>query len=295
MRNKILIILCFFLVLSCSKSTIIENKSNAYENNTKKDYELFNLANQLMVKNDLLNAVEEFDKIQILYPNSQYASKARLVKSYIYFLQGEYEKTRADAQNFIKYYPGNKDIIYAYYLDAMTNYVLIKKPNYDQKNAIEAKRKFIFINNAFPKNKYEQDIKLKLNIISNSLANQLIIIGNFYEEQKNYSAALNYYLEIFDNYEKTLIIEETLYLIVKNYIKLEEEELAIKYASILGYNYSKSKWYEKSYNLLKKISPETVNNKKWYENFNPIKLLLKEKIDKEKKWFEPKKPKFKLF
>ena len=102
-------------------------------------------------------------------------------------------------------------------------------------------------------------------------------------------------MEIFDNYEKTLIIEEKIYLIMKSYIKLEEEELAIKYASILGYNYSKSKWYKKSYNLLKNISPETVNNKKWYEKFNPIKLLLKEKIDKENKWFEPKKPKFKLF
>tara|TARA_B110000259_G_scaffold146077_1_gene164626 strand:- start:156 stop:1007 length:852 start_codon:yes stop_codon:yes gene_type:complete len=283
------------LVLSCNKSTIIENTSNTYENNTKKDYELFNLANQLMIKNDLLNAMEEFDKIQILYPNSQYASKARLVNAYIFFLQGEYEKTRASAKNFIKYYPGNADIIYAYYLDAMTNYVLIKKPNYDQKNAIEAKSKFIFINNAFPRNKYEQDINLKLNIINNSLANQLMIIGNFYEERKNYSAALNYYLEIFNDYEKTLIIEETLYLIIKNYIKIEEEELAIKYASILGYNYSQSKWYKKSYNLLKNISPETINNKKWYEKFNPIKLLLKEKIDKEDEWFEPKKPKFKLF
>ncbi|MDC3321945.1 outer membrane protein assembly factor BamD [Alphaproteobacteria bacterium] len=295
MKNKILIILCFFFVLSCSKTTKIEQNLNTYENNTKKDYELFSLGNQLIEKNDLLNAIEEMNKIQILYPNSPYSAKARLVNSYIYFLKGEYEKTRAGAQNFIKYYPGNKDIIYAYYLDAMTNYVLIKKPNYDQKNAIEAQNKFIFINNAFPKNKYEQDIVLKLNIIDNSLANQLILIGNFYEEQKNYSAALNYYLEIFDNYEKTLIIEETLYLIIKSYIKLEEEELAIKYASILGYNYSKSKWYKKSYNLLKNISPETVNNKKWYEKFNPIKLLLKEKIDKENKWFEPKKPKFKLF
>ena len=49
-----------------------------------------------------------------------------LVKAYINFLNKDYEKTRAIAEMYKKYYPGSKDIVYANYLDAMTYYVLIK-------------------------------------------------------------------------------------------------------------------------------------------------------------------------
>ena len=101
--------------------------------------------------------------------------------------------------------------------------------------------------------------------------------------------------QIFKNFQETLVIEEALYLIIKNYIVLEEEELAINYASILGYNYPESKWYKKSYNLIKGININIEKNLKWYEKMNPVKLIKKKNIKKEKKWFEPMKPKFKIF
>ena len=298
MPNKILIAIICFLLISCNKTnevTKITEPPNKYENNIKEDYELFENANQELRENNYEEAISELDKIQIYFPNSKYSAKARLLISYINFINGEYEKTKASTENFVKYYPGNEDIVYAYYLNAMTDYVLIKKPNFDQKNTKEAKKKLIFISNAFPDNKYQQDIILKLNIINNSLAEQLLSIGKYYENSNDYAIALNYYLEIFKDFQKTLIIEETIYLIVKNYLIIEEKDLATKYASILGFNYPESKWYIKSYNLIKNINDEIEKNYKWYEKLNPIKLIKNEKITKEKKWFEPMEPKFKIF
>lgn len=284
-----------FLLLCCSKSNKIIEQSNIYDDNIKKDYELFDYANQQLQIDNFEEAILELEKLQIYFPNSKYTAKARLLVSYINFIEGEYEKTKASTEDFIKYYPGNIDIIYAYYLNAITDYVLIKKPKFDQKNTIEAKKKLIFINNAFPENKYKQDIILKLNIIDNSLAEQLFYIGKYYENDDDYSIALNYYLDIYENLQKTLVIEEVLYSITKNYLILEETELATKYASILGYNYPESKWYKKSYNLIKKINLNIKDDTKWYEKLNPIKLIKSEEIEKEQKWFEPMKPKFKIF
>ena len=295
MANKILILILCFIAISCNRATEVIEQPNKYENNIKEDYELFENANQELQASNYEEAISELDKIQIYFPNSKYSAKAGLIISYINFINGEYEKTKASTENFIKYYPGNVDIVYAYYLNAMTNYVLIKKPEFDQGNTKETKNKLIFINNAFPDNKYEQDIILKLNIVNNSLAEQLLGIGKYYEDDNDYAIALNYYLEIFKDFEQTLVIEETLYLIIKNYLIIEEKELATKYASILGFNYSEGKWYKKSYNLIKNINGEIEKNYKWYEKLNPIKLMKKEKIRKEKKWFEPMKPKFKIF
>ena len=295
MSNKILIIVICLLAVSCNRPTKVIEESIKYENNIREDYELFENANQELRLKNYEEAISELDKIQIFFPNSKYSAKARLMISYINFINGEYEKTKASTESFIKYYPGNENVVYAYYLNAMTDYVLIKKPEFDQENTEETKKKLIFINNAFPDNKYKQDIILKLNIVNNSLAEQLLGIGKFYENNEDYAIALNYYLEIFKDYQETLVIEEVLYRIIKIYLILDEKELATRYASILGYNYSESKWYKKSYNLIKNIKDEIEENYKWYERLNPIKLIKREKVTKKKKWFEPMEPKFKIF
>ena len=281
--------------MSCNKTPEIEITSDDYNENISTDIELFEIGNKELENNNLDLALEKFDKIEVLYPNSSYATKSRLLNGYIYFTKGEYEKTQAIAKSFIKYYPGNKNLAYAYYLEAMTYYILIKKPEYDQKNSLEAKKIFTFILNAYPNSDYREDIILKLNIIDNSIAEQLVIVGKYYEEKSNYSAALNYYLDVYLNYNNTLIIEECLYLITNIYKKLSEKKLMEQYAAILGYNYPNSEWYLKTYNLVNEINPNVSNIKTWYLKLNPIKLIKKKKEIKKEKWYEPKKPNFKLF
>lgn len=295
MRFKVTLILFFLVLLSCSKSNKPTEDYSKYEEVHQTDYELFNEANLALQKKNYAMALDYLDKIEVLFPNGKYASKSKLMNGYIYFLMGEYEKTKAIAKNFIEYYPGNNNIIYANYLDAMTHYILVKKPNYDQKDAYIAKQKFNYILNAYETSNFHQDINFKLNVINNTIADHLLSVGKYYENKNNYTGALKYYTEILKKHETSIVIEESLYLITKIYHKLKEEKLAIKYASILGYNYPESKWYKKSYNLVKNIKEEQ-ENKVWYKELNPIKLLKREKeTNKDKKWYEPKKPKFSIF
>ena len=128
MKSTILIIITLF-IFSCSTDDKGENinDQSLYEDNNLKDYELFNLANEYIISNDLDMALIELDKIEVLFPSSEYSNKSLLVRAYIHFLKKDYETTRVLAENFKSYYPGNSDIIYANYLEAMTYYVLIKK------------------------------------------------------------------------------------------------------------------------------------------------------------------------
>ena len=65
-----------------------------------------------------------------------------------------------------------------------------------------------------------------------------------------------YLKEIFNNYNTSSSIEETLYLLVKIYQLIDEIELAKNYASILAYNFPDSKWYKLSFNLINDIDEE---------------------------------------
>ena len=279
MKNSILI-LFFFFIISCSTNDKDEyrNDQNVYENNSLKDYELFKLAKDYISSNQLELALVELDKIEVLFPSSTYANKSMLLTGYIHFLNKDYEKTRAIAEMYKNYNPGSKDIVYAKYLEAMTYYVLMKKSNYSQENTDKALEKFNFILNAYPNSKYEIDILTKIKLINNNLAAEKLSIAKFYFDKGNTNGSLVYLIDIFNNHNSSLSIEESLFLITKIYYSLNEYELAKNYASILAYNFPKSKWYQKSYNLINGLD-DIEDNEKWFERFNPIKLL---KEDDEK-------------
>ena len=266
--------------MSCSSNDRDEydNDQSLYENNSLNDYELFNSANNYIINGQLDLALIELDKLEVIYPSSQYASKGILVKAYIHFLEKDYEKTRVIAEMFKSYYPGSKDIVYANYLDAMTYYVLMKKSDFSQENTYKAYDKFNFILNAYPNSKYEIDIRTKIKLINNNLAAEKLNIAKFYLDKGNNNGSLIYLKDIFDNHSSSLSIEETLYLITKIYYTLGENELSKKYAAILAFNFPDSTWYQKSYNVINGLN-DIKDNEKWYEKFNPIKIFQKDEKD----------------
>ena len=186
MKKSILILLSFFII-SCSTNDKDEykNDQSVYENNTLKDFELFELANTYISSKQFDLALIELDKLEVLHPSSPFASKSMLVTAYIHFLYKDYEKTRAIAEMYKSYYPGSKDIVYANYLEAMTYYVLMKKSDYSQEQTYKAMEKFNFILNAYPNSKYEIDILTKIKLINNNLAAEKLSIAKFYLDKGN--------------------------------------------------------------------------------------------------------------
>ena len=285
--HKLILIMFLFFMISCSANDTSDLKldQNLYENNMLQDYELFENANKLIANNQLDLALIELDKIDVLFPSTIYANKGMLLNAYIQFLKKDYEKTRAIAESYKKYYPGSKDIVYANYLDAMTYYIVIKKPEYSQKNAYEAIEKLNFILNAYPNSKYEIDVITKIQIIDNSIAHHKLSVAKFYLNKKNLNASLIYFKDIYENHSSSLSIEETLYYLTKIYKSLEEIELAKEYSAILAYNFPKSDWYKKSYNLIFDIDTPT-DKIDWYQKLNPIKLFIN---DQKEEIFEIQK------
>ena len=275
---KVILILISIFIISCSsndKEDIITDQ-NLYENNLLEDFELYKKANDYITSNQFDLALIELDKLEVLFPSSKYASKGMLITAYIHFLDEDYEKTRAIAENYKRYYPGSKDKVYANYLEAMTYYILIKKSEYSQKNSEIAIQKFNFILKAFPNSKYEIDIITKVQIIENTLAEHKLSTAKFYLNKKNINASLVYLKDIYNNFNTSLSMEETLYLLVKIYHLIDEKELAKKYASILAYNFPESKWYKLSYSLINDLDEDLIRNNKWFEKYNPIKIFIKE-------------------
>ena len=274
---KTILVLTSILFISCSNNNEkLELDESIYSNNTLEDYELFENANKFINENLFDQALMELDKLEVIFPASKYTNKGMLVSAYIYFLKKDYEETRAITENYKKYYPGSLDIIYANYLEAMTYYVLIKKPNFSQKDSLQALNKFNFIINAYPNNKYEIDIITKINVIKNNISDNNLLIAKYYLDKKKYNAALVYLKENFELYNSSYSIEETLFYLIKIYHLINEEQIAKQYAAILAYNFPDSIWYQNAYNIINNIT-DIKNDDKWFKKFNPVKILIKNK------------------
>ena len=99
-------------------------------------------------------------------------------------------------------------------------------------------------------------------------------------KKKKWIASINRFQSIIEDYDTTIYTEEALHRLVEIHYLLGLEEEAKKYASVLGYNYKSSRWYENTYMLFDKryeINQKKFlkENKKKSKFTSKIKSLLK--------------------
>ena len=81
-------------------------------------------------------------------------------------------------------------------------------------------------------------------------------------KKKKWIASINRYKTVVKQYEKTIYVEEALHRLVELYYTIGLESESQKYASLLGYNYQSSKWYEKSYKIFNQQYETKIELKK---------------------------------
>ena len=104
----------------------------------------------------------------------------------------------------------------------------------------------------YPNTDYAMDLKFKLDLVINQMAAKEISIARFYIQNEKWIPAINRLKIVVDEYDKTIFVEEALFRLVEIYYRIGLIEEAKATASLLGYNYNSSEWYEKSYTVLNK-------------------------------------------
>ena len=201
---------------------------------------------------DALFAAKKFNEAELLFPQSSWAPKAALMAAYVYYAQDYYFDAEAELERFIKTYPKHPDLNYAHFLLAMCYYEKIVDEKKDLGPLLLAQEKFNFIIKNYPNSDYALDAKYKLDLIQDYLASKEMYIGSHYMKKKKWIASINRYKTVVEKYEKTIFVEEALHRLVELYYTIGLEGESQKYASLLGYNYQSSKWYEKSYKIFNK-------------------------------------------
>ena len=260
MIKKCIIILLLF-VISCSdrETSKLNSKIDTPEN-------IYIEANNYFKNKNYDLSLSKFKELNKLFPLSNEAIQAEIMIGFINYIKMDYEAAHLQFSKIIQKYPAYKNIDYAFYMKAMCNYEQITHEGLDGEFTILAIDEFNQLINRFPQSKYAKDSRQKIILVKSNIAAKHMSIGRFYLKELKYTAALNRFKKVVDEYSMTKFTPEALHRMVEIYTKIGMIEEAKKHAAVLGYNYPESQWYKYSYNL--------INNKKeksnYFEKFSKI-------------------------
>jgi len=249
--SKLIILLSIFILNGCSKND--KEISLIKEINQEDEMiQAYKEGIKALDKNDTFFAAKKFLEAELLYPQSEWASKSSLMASYAYYIEGNYSEALYNLERFLKTYPKDPRMDYVHYLIGLSYFENIEGEKKDIKPLIEAKNKFKFVIQNYPNTDFALDSKFKIDLINDVLASKEMYLGRHYIKKEKWIAAINRFKIVLNDYDTTIYTEEAIHRLVEIHYKIGLEGEAKKYASLLGYNYLSSEWYKKTYSILNK-------------------------------------------
>jgi outer membrane protein assembly factor BamD len=246
-RPSIALVLALAVSLAVS-SGCARNRPPPIESRSAQD--IFLDAEALLAENRPREAGEMFDEVERLYPYSEWAKRSMLMSAFAYHEGGLYAESRAAADRYLAFFPADADAPYAQFLIALSYYDQIVDIGRDQQNTFEALQEMRDIIERYPNSDYAVSAQMKFELALDHLAGKEMEVGRFYLGRGHYTAAINRFRVVVEDYQTTTHTPEALHRLVEAYLSLGLVPEAQTAAAILGHNFQGSQWYADSYALL---------------------------------------------
>ncbi len=172
-------------------------------------------------------AIKLYETLQSRYPYGRYAQQAMLEMAYAYYRQGEPDPAIATADRFIKQFPNNPHVDYAYYVKGLANFngeitvlgsIAGQDPSErDPQSAQDSFNAFKELATRFPSSKYTADAKLRMQYLVNALARHELHVAQYYLRRGAHIAAVNRAQGILKQYPNSPSTREALGIMVQAY------------------------------------------------------------------------------
>ncbi|MGA9251639.1 MAG: outer membrane protein assembly factor BamD [Roseobacter sp.] len=251
---------CFMIVLLCSALAACSGDDGRTTGSvfnpqeipleTYQPQQIFERGEYELTRDRPDDAAFYFAEIERLYPYSDWARRALIMQAFSYHQDQDYPNSRSAAQRFIDFYPDDDDAAYAQYLLALSYYDQIDEVGRDQGltfQALQALRQTIEV---YPDSEYARSAVLKFDLAFDHLAGKEMEIGRYYLRREHYTAAINRFRFVVEDFQTTSHTPEALHRLVEAYLSLGLTDEAQTAGAILGFNYQSTIWYQDSFALL---------------------------------------------
>jgi len=243
---KIAVLVPLLLVLAaCSFFHRGANKGN--EGDVLPVDQLYNLATQRLQSGNYDNAERLYDRLIARFPYGPYNEQAQIDLSYAYYKDDKPDEAYSAINRFIKTYPAQKHIDYAYYLRGLINFdrtgTMLERLSQrsasrrDQGYALQSFDDFSQLVRRFPTSRYAADGRERMIWLRNGLAQTELNVAEYYLRNKAYVASANRAEYVVEHYQRSPQVADALAVLAKSYKLLGRPQLAEQAESVLKLNY----------------------------------------------------------
>ena len=235
MKNKFFILLISAMILMSCASTEQDEAEPA-------EVILYRMAQDRMNAQNFMGAVESLARIERFYPFGVYAEQARADLIYAHYMTGDYDQAYAASEKFIRLYPRNTNIDYAYFMKGMTGYYAddgllgnifsLSLAKRDISGAMQSYADLTEFLIRYPESEYIDSARERLIFLRNLVASSELDGAEYYMKRGAYLAALKRANYVLKNIPNSTEAERALDIMKRSFIELGYEEYAEKISSV---------------------------------------------------------------
>tara|TARA_A100001011_G_scaffold66088_1_gene67124 strand:+ start:681 stop:1403 length:723 start_codon:yes stop_codon:yes gene_type:complete len=236
MKNKLVLTILTVLILAGCAS-----KPETEEEREPAEVILYQLAQDRINAKNYSGAVESLSRIERFYPFGVYAEQARADLIYAFYMSGDYDQAYAASEKFIRLYPRNTNIDYAYFMKGMTGYYqdegllndifaldLSKRDTSPAMQSYADLTEFII---RYPESEYIDAARERLIFLRNLIASSELDGAEYYMKRGAYLAAANRANYVLKNIPNSTERERALRILKEAYERLGYDGYAEKISS----------------------------------------------------------------
>jgi outer membrane protein assembly factor BamD len=215
--------------------------------NTMTVEQLYQRAHSLSEDHNWGNAQTVYQKLIARFPYGAYNEQSQIELAYAQYKDNKPEDAYSTINEFIKTFPTQQNIAYAYYLRGLINFdrtgsgvqklAKVSPSRFDQGYALQSFDDFNTLISRFPDSRYAADARQRMVYLRNQLAQGELNVAEFYLQRKAYVAAADRAKYIVSHYQRAPEVADALAVMAKSYHKLGQQQLSDQTAQVLKLNY----------------------------------------------------------
>jgi outer membrane protein assembly factor BamD len=247
-RSFLKIALLASLLLALSACSFFHRGANkGKEGDTLPVDQLYNLATKRLKNGNYDNAEQLYQRLIARFPYGAYNEQAQIDLAYAYYKDDKPDEAYSAINRFIKTYPAQKHVDYAYYLRGLVNFdrtgTMLERLSQrnasrrDQGYALQSFDDFSQLVRRFPTSRYAADGRQRMIWLRNGLAQYELNVAEYYLRRKAYVASADRAEYVIEHYQRSPQVADALAVLAKSYKLLGRPELAQQAQSVLKLNY----------------------------------------------------------
>ncbi len=237
----------FVLVMAVSACSMFGHKAQTFE--TMPVDALYNKAHSFLEFGNYAGASRGFQRLIARFPSGPYNEQAQLEMAYAQYKDNQPDDALSTINRFIKTYPANKHVDYAYYLRGLIDFDrtagfierVTKRSGgltrRDQGYNLQSFDDFSELSRRFPDSAYTADARQRMIYLRNLLAQYEINVAEFYLQHKAYIASADRAQYVIEHYQQAPQAGDALAILTRSYLGLDRKDLATQTHEVLALNY----------------------------------------------------------